>query len=126
MPRRDQGASNAAEIRSPFAHFVVHICYTRRILPEVNMRPRWLLLALSLLAGCAGAPHFESETCARRYDACTDACADQCYAANSLVDESRRSRTITGHRGDSAGCSACASICRREAERCESATSAPP
>ncbi len=67
------------------------------------------------LASCAGRPSFSNPTCARDYDACTNACQDHCpqeqhkgpYAERGSLDDFQ------------VECAQCANTCGAAAQKCE-------
>lgn len=83
---------------------------------------RWTLtfaFAALVAASCGGVMQFQNKACERRYEDCTDACADRCEAGRPPIDDSRRPPTIDDHELGYERCTDCVSECRKRAEQCE-------
>lgn len=76
------------------------------------------MIALLMLAGCAGTPRFRNPACAQQYADCTDACAGRCEPVGP-ADDARRPPTLDDNDIGAADCAACVTACQRQADRCE-------
>ncbi|MCA9539182.1 MAG: hypothetical protein KC620_09875 [Myxococcales bacterium] len=81
-------------------------------------------IVFGLLAFGCGGLSFQNPECARRYDACTDRCADRCEPPRASFDPHGDTDDALETWGPD--CHACVDNCRSDADQCEDRPRAMP